>query len=147
MNSTVSITATPGNLLRQESMVSLPDYANHLRSMSQTPTMNSSNAPFSHSFNDGGSYFMNNFAGITLPSQPSPQPIHFDNKPKDDHFNTSLSVSQQQPSAKTETKIDHYKIEKAASPETTITSTGSTITTKSTNSNSTGKEQRPDQQH
>ena len=41
---------------------------------------------------------------------------------------------------KTETKIDHYKIEKkAASPETTITSTGSTITTKSTNSNSIGK--------
>lgn len=141
LNSTVSITATPGNLLRQESMVSLPDYANHLRSMSQTPTMNSSNAPFSHSFNDGGSYFMNNFTGITLPSQPSPQPIHFDNKPKDDHFNTSLSVSQQQPSAKKlkrKSTITKSK-KKAASPETTITSTGSTITTKSTNSNSIGK--------
>ncbi|KAF6071594.1 GATA zinc finger family protein [Candida albicans] len=129
LNSTVSITATPGNLLRQESMVSLPDYANHLRSMSQTPTMNSSNAPFSHSFNDSGSYFMNNFTGITLPSQPSPQPIHFDNKPKDDHFNTSLSVSQQQPSAKKSKRkstITKSK-KKAASPETTITTSNTGV--------------------
>ena len=147
LNSTVSITATPGNLLRQESMVSLPDYANHLRSMSQTPTLNSSNAQFSHSLNDAGSYFMNNFTGITLPSQPSPQPIHFDNKPKEDYFNNnnnnnnSLSVSQQQPSAKklkrksTSTKSK----KKATSPESTITNTGSNVTIKTSNSNPTAK--------
>lgn len=143
-NSTVSIsamaptTATPNSLLRQESMISLPDFnhSNSLRSMSHTPLQ----THFSSSFNEGST-----FGGITLPSQLNQQQqqqahslqsesIYFDANPNDNDFmlNNSQSLPHQQPqpsARKTKKRVSTKSRKKGTtSPESTSSSTTVAIT-------------------
>ncbi|RCK55722.1 Transcriptional regulatory protein GAT1 [Candida viswanathii] len=154
-NSTVSITAmapataTPNSLLRQESMISLPEFNhnNSLRSMSHTPLQ----SQFSSSLTESSS-----FGGITLPSQPHHQPqphslhsdsLYFDANPNDGDYMSQQHHQQQQQQQqhlqhhsqqplpkKTKKRVTTKSRKKGTtSPESTTSSSTTTAITSCTN--------------
>ncbi|EMG47041.1 hypothetical protein G210_2682 [Candida maltosa Xu316] len=126
-NSTVSISAmapnpisTPNGLLRQESMVSLPDF-HSVRSMSHTPS-------FSHQGQFSSSYNESTLTGITLPSQ-NTDSLYFDSNPHNIEEYSPISYQhQQQPPKKAKKRASTKSRKKGTSPDSVAANSGVSCT-------------------